>query len=116
AIEQPTNRNDHVGPSRTWVLIDEREDSINQGMFALQDHDIDPMISLQTAFINWPASYHNRAGSLNFADGHSEIKRWRDPRTMPPLKKGVGLPVGIETPSPKNIDLVWLLQRSTLRE
>jgi hypothetical protein len=43
------------------------------------------MIPDKVEFWNWPASYHNRAGSLNFADGHSEIKRWRDSRTMPPL-------------------------------
>ena len=106
---------DIVGPSpsQTWVLIDEREDSINQGMFALQDHDIDPMIAGNAEFLNWPASYHNRAGALNFADGHSEIKLWRDARTLPPLGKIVG--TGISS-SPNNQDLVWLLQHSTGRK
>src|SRR6266568_455150 len=76
---------DILSPSQTWVLIDEREDTINNGMFALQDHDIDPLIPGNTEFYNWPASYHNQAGDLNFADGHSEIKRWRDARTTPAL-------------------------------
>jgi prepilin-type N-terminal cleavage/methylation domain-containing protein len=100
-------------PSETWVLIDEREDSINNGMFALQYHDIDPLVPGNTEFLNWPASYHNGAGSLNFADGHSEIKKWRDARTMPPLGSVVGSGI---TPSPNNQDLVWLLQHSTARK
>ena len=35
------------------------------------------------AYFSWdlPASYHNGAGGLSFADGHQEIKRWLDPRT-----------------------------------
>jgi hypothetical protein len=100
-------------PSQTWVLIDEREDSINNGLFALQDHDIDPIVPANVEFLNWPASYHNRAGSLNFADGHSEIKRWRDARTMPPLGAAPGNGI---TSSPNNQDLVWLLQHSTGRK
>jgi prepilin-type N-terminal cleavage/methylation domain-containing protein len=98
-------------PNQTWVLIDEREDSINNGMFALQDHDIDPIIPTKVEFLNWPASYHDRAGALNFADGHSEIKRWQDARTMPPAVRG-----DTNTPSPNNQDLVWLLQHSTARK
>jgi prepilin-type N-terminal cleavage/methylation domain-containing protein len=100
-------------PCRTWVFIDEREDSINNGMFALQDHDIDPLIPGNAEFWNWPASYHDRAGSLSFADGHCEIKRWRDPRTMPPLGSVGG---GSSTQSPNNQDLLWLLEQSTSRK
>ena len=32
--------------------------------------------------------YHHLACGFSFADGHSEIKRWRDARTMPPLTIG----------------------------
>ena len=61
---------------------------------------------------DFPASYHNGAGGLSFADGHAEIRRWRDPRTMPPLNRGVSIlwPV---VPSPHNPDLIWLQQRAT---
>jgi prepilin-type N-terminal cleavage/methylation domain-containing protein len=97
-------------PSQTWVLIDELGDSINNGSFALQDHDIDPMNLSALEFLNWPAGYHAGAGALNFADGHSEIKRWQDPRT---LTGGIGYTT---TPSPNNKDLVWLLQHSTGRK
>jgi prepilin-type N-terminal cleavage/methylation domain-containing protein/prepilin-type processing-associated H-X9-DG protein len=30
----------------------------------------------------YPASRHGRAGTLGFVDGHVEMKRWLDPRTM----------------------------------
>lgn len=102
------------GPSDTWVLIDEREDSINNGLFGLETTDwFDPWVGSLAVMVNWPAAYHNRAGALNFADGHSEIHRWRDDRTIPPIEKGVQLSFSV--PSPNNEDLRWLMQRATSR-
>ncbi len=59
--------------------------------------------------IDFPASYHNGSGGLSFADGHSEIHKWRDPRTIPPIGKLRGLNV----PSPNNQDVYWMMERST---
>ena len=72
------------GPTRTWVFVDEREDSINNGFFVV-DMTGYPDQPGQHRLANTPASYHNRAATLSFADGHSEIKVWKDPRTFPPL-------------------------------
>jgi prepilin-type N-terminal cleavage/methylation domain-containing protein/prepilin-type processing-associated H-X9-DG protein len=59
-------------------------------------------------------SYHNGAGGLSFADGHAEIKRWLDPRTMPPLRKDSNwLLAAGAIPSPNNQDIVWLQERAT---
>jgi prepilin-type N-terminal cleavage/methylation domain-containing protein len=102
------------GPSATWVLIDEREDSINNGCFGVQTNGIDPWVGSMATMVNWPAAYHNRAGALNFADGHSEIHRWRDDRTIPPMKKGLAL--SLQVPSRNNEDLHWLTQRATARK
>ena len=102
------------GPSETWVLIDEREDSINNGLFGLQTYGIDPWVGSVALMVNWPAAYHNCAGALNFADGHSEIHRWRDDRTIPPIKKGVELPLSL-VHSPNNEDLRWLTLHATAR-
>ena len=55
-----------------------------------------------------------RTFGLAFADGHSEIRRWRDPRTTPPLIRGAYLPLNIS--SPNNQDLVWLQERTTAKE
>ncbi len=62
-------------------------------------------------FYDLPASYHHRAGGLSFADGHAEIRRWRDERTMPPLVRSGGTTDGFR--SPNNPDVLWLQERST---
>jgi hypothetical protein len=48
---------------------------------------------------------------MSFADGHSEIKRWLDPRTMPPIQKGKSLPGNTRTPN--NPDIIWMQERAT---
>lgn len=93
------------GPADTWVLIDEREDSINDGYFEVNMKE--PII------VDFPASYHNDAGALNFADGHSEIRRWRDPRIRPKLQRGQLLE--LRQRSNNNLDLEWLQAHTTGR-
>jgi prepilin-type N-terminal cleavage/methylation domain-containing protein len=100
-------------PSKTWVFIDEREDSINDGWFAVDMNSYDPQRSASHIIVDYPATYHNRAGGLSFADGHSEIRKWVDGRTAPVLKVGQPLPLG--QPSPNNRDVDWLQERSTLK-
>jgi prepilin-type N-terminal cleavage/methylation domain-containing protein/prepilin-type processing-associated H-X9-DG protein len=98
------------GPVRTFLLLDMREDSIDIGNFATDMRGW-PDKPKDTGFYDFPANYHNRAGGFSFADGHSEIKRWLDPRTMPPLVKSGLVPDVIA--SPRNKDIVWLQERAT---
>ena len=73
------------GPANTYVLLDERQDSINDGYFVVEmDGYPDPDT---TELIDYPASYHGRAEGLSFADGHAEIHKWVDPDTTPPLTR-----------------------------
>jgi prepilin-type N-terminal cleavage/methylation domain-containing protein/prepilin-type processing-associated H-X9-DG protein len=58
------------GAANLWVFIDENPVSINDGSFICS-----PQIN---QWIDCPASYHDNAGGLSFADGHAQIKRWRD--------------------------------------
>src|SRR6185369_5676874 len=58
------------GPSMTFVLLDERQDSINDGFFVVQ-MDGYPNLA-RTYIVDYPASYHAGAGGFAFADGHSE--------------------------------------------
>jgi prepilin-type N-terminal cleavage/methylation domain-containing protein/prepilin-type processing-associated H-X9-DG protein len=97
--------------SRLWVFIDEREDSINDGWFAVDMAGYDPINRNAWRIVDYPASYHNGAGGIAFADGHSEIRKWMDPRTRPVLRKGQ--PLSLNQPSPNNVDVDWLQQRST---
>jgi prepilin-type N-terminal cleavage/methylation domain-containing protein/prepilin-type processing-associated H-X9-DG protein len=107
-IFQKTSDLEALGASQAWVFIDEREDSINDGLFQTD------LKNRGTAahIVDYPASYHNRAAGLSFADGHAEIKRWLDPRTTPNLKKGQPIPLNV--PSPNNPDVLWLQERSSL--
>jgi prepilin-type N-terminal cleavage/methylation domain-containing protein/prepilin-type processing-associated H-X9-DG protein len=100
------------GPSNTLLFWDEREDAINVGNFAVNMTGF-PNNPGQTQFGgDMPASYHNGAGGVSFVDGHAEIKRWRDPRTTPPLGSGNSL-ANADLLSPNNPDIVWLQQRAT---
>jgi type II secretory pathway pseudopilin PulG len=98
-------------PSGTWVFIDEREDGINDGWFAVNMDGYDPQNEGSYIMVDYPASYHNGAGGLAFADSHAEIRKWVDPRTRPVLKKGQLLPLG--QASPRNKDVDWLQTRSS---
>ena len=100
------------GPAKTFILLDMREDSIDIGNFA-PDMRGWPNQPELTGFYDYPASYHNGAGGFSFADGHAEIHRWRDPRTMPPLQKDGLIPDVLS--SPNNPDVLWLQERSTRR-
>ena len=98
------------GPTMTWVLLDEREDSINDGYWVtlMQGYPDKPQLFY---IVDYPASYHNRAGGFSFADGHSEIKKWQDSRTTPNLKSGQSLQLNVA--SPNNRDVLWLQERCT---
>lgn len=98
-------------PSRCWVFWDEREDSINDGWSAVNMEGYDPLNWAAKVIVDYPASYHNGAGGLSFADGHSEIRKWVDPRTRPVLTKGQLIPLGVS--SPNNPDVDWLQARSS---
>ena len=98
------------GPAQTWVFIDEREDSINDGYFIV---DMGGYLNDPARFriVDFPGSYHNRAASLSFADGHAALKKWADSRTSPPLVSKQSLRSNID--SANNRDILWLQERST---
>jgi prepilin-type N-terminal cleavage/methylation domain-containing protein len=64
-------------PSERFVLIDEDERSINDGFFIT-----DPSAHTWFDFPALSRHRHNFSFSLNFGDGHSEVWRPVDPRTL----------------------------------
>ncbi|MDA1277347.1 MAG: type II secretion system protein [Verrucomicrobia bacterium] len=98
------------GPAQTFIFLDEREDSINDGMFVV-DMTGYPDSTGRFRIVDIPASYHGGAGGFSFADGHSETKKWSDPRTSAPFTKGVATPY--DRPSPNNPDIAWMQERAT---
>jgi prepilin-type N-terminal cleavage/methylation domain-containing protein len=96
-------------PTDALVFIDERDDSIDDGSFAI-DMAADQVV-------NFPASYHCGSGGVTFADGHAEIHRWRSPEFQPPQQYGAQGAKREFTPvAGNNVDLVWLRQHGSYRE
>jgi prepilin-type N-terminal cleavage/methylation domain-containing protein/prepilin-type processing-associated H-X9-DG protein len=96
------------GPSMAWVLVDEHPDSMNDGFFCV-DMNGYPNPS-QAKLPDVPASYHNKACGFAFADGHSEIKRWLDARTMPPVRRVPSPPAVSQA---NNRDVIWFWEHTT---
>ena len=82
--------------SRLWVLADEDASTLNDGWFLVTMDDTRP-------FASFPGVRHRRGCGLNFADGHAEIFKLRDPGSVP------GRQV-----SPANTD--WLLFKQMTTE
>jgi len=89
-------------PSQCWVFIDENPYSINDGWFATD-------LNLPNMWVDIPASYHNSAGGLSFADGHAEIKKWRDSKMINAKMTDI-------LRDPNSSDLAWFLERSTAKQ
>ena len=71
------------GTSRAVVFVDENEKSIQQSAFGINAPDSLTLFNgpLWT-WVSFPATRHNNAGALSFADGHVESWRWREANTM----------------------------------
>jgi len=64
--------------------------------------------------IDVPASYHNGAGGLSFADGHAEIHKWMDPRTRQPIT--CIFMSGSVQACPGNRDMRYLSEHASIRQ
>ena len=105
------------GPAKVFVFLDMREDSIDMGNFATSMAGWpDQPESYQ--FLDLPGFQHHLAGGLSFADGHAEIKKWRDAKIIEALNVSFVANPGPYTSTPRQtppIDLNWLSERSTAR-
>ncbi|MCP5527190.1 MAG: type II secretion system protein [Verrucomicrobiales bacterium] len=98
------------GPTQTFVFLDEREDSINDGMFVV---DMSGYPNSPVWLVDSPASYHGSSGGLSFADGHSETHRWQSEFVLQMPLKGEVRPY--PTSSPGNFDVAWMQEHTTRR-
>jgi prepilin-type processing-associated H-X9-DG protein len=58
-------------PSGLFVMLDEQGDSINDGFLQTDPHPTSPVWN------DLPGSYHDGAGGFAFADGHSEVHKFK---------------------------------------
>lgn len=105
------------GATRTWVLVDEDQYSINDSEFGVETmpSEFKSGASEATASGTWrdlPSIAHANACGFAFADGHSEIKKWRDSRTIAMVQKGNENGIFQETHS-NSPDLRWLFDRTS---
>ncbi|HVR36221.1 MAG TPA: hypothetical protein VMS21_10270, partial [Methylomirabilota bacterium] len=103
---------DHItvpSPVDLFVMMDEHPDSINDAGLAVQC----AMTGRSARIIDFPASYHNGAVGVTFADGHAEIKKWVDDRTKPPAMYTGSMALNVA--SPNNPDVDWMQQRTSAR-
>lgn len=96
------------GPSNLFVFIDESVYSLDDGFFVCN-----PSQSYVNKWVNNPGTYHGNGGGLSFADGHAEIKTWKDGNLLSAnrTQKYIGSQITADSHSG---DLAWLQQRSTV--
>ena len=90
-------------PDQLWVLLDEDERSINDGFFVT-----DPTGQIWMDFPAMSNHRHNYSFALAFADGHSDIWRFKDPRTFQVRLN--------RTEQPGNTDLFRLARATATRK
>jgi prepilin-type N-terminal cleavage/methylation domain-containing protein/prepilin-type processing-associated H-X9-DG protein len=96
-------------PVMAFVLVDQHPDSIRDIVFEVREAE-----GGLTSWPEWPASYHDGGCTLNFADGHAELKTWRVPQTVQPVR--YGNPDGLSAPRTSDLrDQNWLVLRTGRR-
>jgi prepilin-type processing-associated H-X9-DG protein len=93
-----------------FVFLDEHPDSINDGYFLNEVYE--------RRWNDLPASYHNGAANLWFADGHAETHRWLLASTKrPALPDGAApLPMAAQLPTDEWRDFTWLTDRMSVKK
>ena len=91
-------------PNGTLLFTDVNSNSICGPAFGV--------VMDQDRFFNFPSSTHERGAVLSFADAHVEWHRWKDVRTIKAFASDYH---SHGEPSPGNLDIAWLRERTTVR-
>jgi prepilin-type N-terminal cleavage/methylation domain-containing protein/prepilin-type processing-associated H-X9-DG protein len=94
-------QNNIRNPALTWVTLDENPKTINDGWFLVRPN-------VPNVWRDIPAAYHNSAGGVSFADGHAEIKKWKDISVVSQAGS-----YARKDPNAKDLD--WLIERTTTK-
>jgi len=108
-------------PDKIFVFLDEREDCINWGNFMtdMSGYPIPPSnVPSPGSYAfqqDLPGMYHNGAAGFSFSDGHSEMHRWMDPRTTPPMmyEQSADTTTYANYNVPRDNDVAWLQDHTT---
>ena len=103
-----------VSPIKTFVLLDEHPDSINDAAFASAMY-VPGGFSTSATIVDFPASFHNGACGFAFADGHSEIHKWKGSKIKAPVQYNNDLKLSVDAGDSK-ADIEWLSSVTTVRQ
>ena len=92
------------GPAATIAFFEERADTINDASFALQ-WDFQEGVPATWLLRDKPGAQHRKAGQMTFVDGHVELHRWQDPRTLAAPRNDVEMA--------SNSDILWMQRHAT---
>ena len=103
-----------------FVFLDEHPDSIDDGYFVNKEtapsYGSSGYNASTATTLEWtdlPASYHNQASAMVFADGHGSLHRWQVGGTIrPPVFHGANLPLPVQT---DNVDFQWIMEHMSIR-
>jgi len=94
------------GSSKYFTFIDGAPLNVCQPAFGLLE---------STWFYHRPSAEHNNGGTLAYADGHVEARRWRDAETIKEAKSGgmAGDGGHFDSVSSSNPDFIWLKEHAS---
>ena len=105
-----------------YVFVEEEHNGsnfgTNEGGWALRGVE-QPLNPSNWRFYDPLASYHLKSSTFGFADGHAGRRKWMDKRTLEFIQTNNDAPgahSGMDTPSPDNHDLRWLVEHFWSKE
>ena len=96
------------GAADSWVFIDEHPDAIDDIVLYVNPYEDNGI----GQFTELPSSLHDGACGVCFADGHAEVHKWRDSRTIVPVKFNAANAQQVNISGTPSVDLAWLAQRT----
>jgi prepilin-type N-terminal cleavage/methylation domain-containing protein/prepilin-type processing-associated H-X9-DG protein len=94
-------------PTELWVIWDEHPSTIEDGWAGVE---------MGREWVDMPSALHGGASGLGFADGHAEMRRWKDNRTVLPVAEVERGPATLAGLGHNNPDLEWLKERTSSLE
>lgn len=93
-------------PVNAWVFIEEHEDTIDDGSFWIDWEGVWPNVG----WYDIPSARHNGSCTITFADGHAQLRKWTDRRTLKPVTRER---LDFTYFQPNNVDALWLNDGAT---
>jgi prepilin-type N-terminal cleavage/methylation domain-containing protein len=101
-------------PTKTWVVMDEHPDSINDAALAVACTGANSANAAR--IIDYPANYHDGACGIAFSDGHAVIRKWRGSKIKnAPIKYDDNMQLNVWAAN-SWVDINWLADNTTVRK